>query len=510
MTTQQMGAEEIAIRQRLRDDYAHYATKCLKIRTKGGAVLPLELNRAQLFLHGRIEEQRAKLGKVRAIILKGRQQGCSTYVEGRLYWKVSHRRGIRAFILTHEQDATNNLFGMAERFHENCPEIVRPHTGAANAKELHFDLLDSGYGVGTAGTKAVGRSQTLQFFHGSEVAFWPFADDHASGVLQAVPDMPDTEIILESTANGIGNFYHRMWQDAEVGLSDYEAIFIPWWWTDEYRKSVGPDFKLDADEADYAAFYGLSNEQMAWRRAKIVELKDEAIFKREYPATPTEAFEQSGDATFIPPSIVARARKCKVDNQTGPLIIGVDPARFGDDRTSIIRRQGRIAFKLESHSKKDTMQVVGIVGQIIATEKPAKVFIDVGGLGAGVVDRLKELGHDSVIMAVNGGERAIDEARYLNKRAEMWGGMKEWLTEQPAQIPDSDTLHADLTGPHYTYDSSTRLKLESKPEMKKRGVRSPDEGDALALTFAYPVAADSRQSFDRLMEQIHSRGEWVG
>jgi hypothetical protein len=102
-------------------------------------------------------------------------------VEGRIYWRVTHAKGVRAFILTHEDEATKNLFEMANRYHEHCPEVVRPRTGAANANELNFDLLDSGYKVGTARTKGTGRSSTLQFFHGSEVAHWANADEHAAG-----------------------------------------------------------------------------------------------------------------------------------------------------------------------------------------------------------------------------------------------------------------------------------------------------------------------------------------
>ena len=97
---------------------------------------------------------------------------------------------------------------MTERFHKNCPEPVRPHTGKSNTKELAFDLLDSGYKVGTAGTEGVGRSDTVQFFHGSEVAYWKNADQHMSGILQAVPNEPGTEIILESTANGLGGLFY--------------------------------------------------------------------------------------------------------------------------------------------------------------------------------------------------------------------------------------------------------------------------------------------------------------
>ncbi len=496
---------ELAIRQRLKDDFAHYANRCLKIRAKSGAVVPLKLNRVQAYLHRRLEAQLAETGRVRALILKGRQQGCSTYVEGRYYWRVTHQRGVRAFILTHEQEASNNLFEMAERFHAHCPPVIRPHIGAANAKELHFDRLDSGYKVGTAGTKGVGRSSTVQFFHGSEVAFWPFAETHAAGVLQAIPEQPGTEIILESTANGIGNFFHAQWQAAEAGTSDYIAIFIPWFWQSEYRKPVPEGFQPSQAESEYQSAYRLDLEQIAWRRAKIAELKDEWLFRQEYPATAAEAFQSSGADGLIAPSLVTKARGAEAA-ASGPLVVGVDPARFGDDRTAIVRRRGRQAFGLESHVRLDTMAVAGLVARIIEGEAPKRVFIDVVGLGAGVVDRLNELGYGQVVEAVNGGERPLNRDRYLNRRAEMWALLREWLADAAGvQVPDSDSLHADLCAPSYGYDSAGRLRLERKEEMKARGLRSPDEADALALTFAAPVAPSN---WDEPIDYRHS-GKWV-
>ena len=121
-----LSAEELALRKRLMDDFPRYAAGCLKIRTKTGDVLPLQLNRAQRYLHERLEQQRAATGRVRALTLKGRQQGISTYIGGRFYWKTTHGKGLRCFILTHEQDATNNLFSMVERYHDHCPSIVKP------------------------------------------------------------------------------------------------------------------------------------------------------------------------------------------------------------------------------------------------------------------------------------------------------------------------------------------------------------------------------------------------
>lgn len=486
-----MNENERVIRQKLKDDFLHYASKCLKIREKSGNILPFVLNDAQIYVHNIVEKKKRETGRIRALILKGRQQGMSTYVGGRIYHQTTHRRGVRSFILTHDAEATNNLFEMSQRYHDFCPSIVRPQTTASSAKELYFGELDSGYKVGTAGNKGVGRSSTIQYLHGSEVAFWPNADEHSKGILQAVPNESGTEIFLESTANGIGNYFHQQWQLAEAGGSDFIPIFVPWFWQKEYRREIPEEFKILDDEAELIEFYKLDAHQLIWRRYKIQELSVSGgdgfrAFSQEYPCNSVEAFLMSGDDTLISPFLVMQARKT-VCEPYGSLIIGVDPARFGDDRTSIISRRGRVAFDLISYTKKSTMEVAGIVYGMIKSQNPDKVFVDVGGLGAGVVDRLHELVGNKIVVAVNAGSCALNQNLYVNKRAEMWGLTKKWLQETPCQLPDSDSLHADLVSTKYNYDSLQRLVIEPKDKMKKRGVRSPDEADALCLTFAEPV-----------------------
>lgn len=488
-----MDEKERRIRQRLKDDFPHYASKCLKIRTKSGTIEPFIFNKAQLYLHNQVEQQKRETGKIRAIIVKGRQEGISTYIEGRFFWRVTHTFGLQAFILTHALDATQNLFKMAQRYYDNCPKVVKPELTTSNAKELIFGGLDCGYKIGTAENKAVGRSSTIQLFHGSEVAFWQNASDHAKGIMQAIPNEKNSEVFLESTANGVGNYFHEQWQMAEAGFSEFLPIFIPWFWMDEYIRDTPMDFRVQDDELQLVEQYGLIQSQLMWRRLKIIELSVGGIdgtkaFKQEYPNNSIEAFQISGEDNFILADVVNKARK-SIAEPYGPLIVGVDPARYGDDRTSIIRRRGRCAYKLESYIKKDTMEIAGFVHRIIIEEGPDKVAIDVGGLGAGVFDRCKELGHGDICVAVNGGATPLDQKRYYNKRAEMWGEMKEWLLDFPSQIPDNDSLHADLCNIKYKFDSKTRLLMEKKEDMKKRGIRSPDEGDALALTFALPDLA---------------------
>ena len=136
-----MTPDDKVIRQKLKDDFVHYASKCLKIRTKSGSVEPFLLNKAQQYIHSRLEEQKALTGKVRALILKGRQQGVSTLIGARFYHKVSHHFGMQAFILTHALDATQNLYKMAQRYYENTPAPVKPQVTTSNSKELIFAKL---------------------------------------------------------------------------------------------------------------------------------------------------------------------------------------------------------------------------------------------------------------------------------------------------------------------------------------------------------------------------------
>lgn len=512
-----LNERERAIRQRLKNDFDHYAVKALRIRTKSGQVTPFVFNKAQRYIHSRLEEQRLTTGRVRALILKGRQQGCSTYVGGRFYHLTTHRKGVRTFILTHEDAATQNLFEMVNRYHEHCNPLLKPSTGAANAKELFFDRLDSGYKVGTAGTKGVGRSSTVQLFHGSEVGFWPNAEAHAAGVLQAVPDADGTEIILESTANGVGNFFHQRWRDAEAGIGDFIAVFVPWFWQEEYRKVPPVGFDLTDEEIEYGNAYDLDLDQLAWRRAKMSELRDPALFKQEYPATAAEAFQMSGHDSYIRPEVVVKARKAEHEGY-GPLVIGFDPAWTGADRSAMAWRQGRKLIKVEARGQLDTMQSAGWCKQVLDTDNPARLFVDVGGVGAGVYDRLCEMGYRRKVIAVNFGSSPMepppaDGGGPVNRRAEIWMRSLEWLEDEAGvQIPDSDELQADATGPTYRYDSMTRLLLEKKDDMRRRGVKSPDLWDAVALTFSeyLPPSYSEEEERDRYKRPRHDRGSSSG
>lgn len=493
--------DEKAIRKKCMVDFPYYAAKALKIRTKKDGVTPLILNDAQMHLHQQAEQMFKEKGYIRIIVLKGRQQGASTYIEGRFYWKVTHQKGVRAFILTHEGEATSNLFGLAKRYHEHMNPLLRPQTDKDSGNELNFNLLDSGYKVGTAGSKDVGRSSTVQYFHGSEVSFWPNAQDHARGVMQAVPK-GSGEIWLESTSDGIGNYFYQVWRLAEQGENEFLPVFIPWFWQSEYS-IASPDFIIDEQEVEYAELirnyhgYDITNEQLQFRRDKIKgDFGGEVeAFKREYPATPQEAFESAGIAQFIPGETANRAFAAKTSlKPSGAKVLGVDCARFGNDRTVIFERQGRVARKIKTLFKAGQMEIVGHIKALLKSTHYDRVFIDVG-MGVGVIDRLHEMGYDQV-QAVDFGSKAFVSDRYVNKRNEMYGECLEWMEDGPVWIIDEnedgspcDETLTDLCSVHYRLDSNNRKVLEKKEDTKKRLGSSPDSGDGLVLTFAEPVAA---------------------
>ena len=468
----------------------------LKITDKSGRIVPLELNKAQLYAHSRLEQQRKTLRRVRAIILKGRQQGLSTYVAGRFIWRMMmSEAALSALVMAHLSSSTNNLFRIVRRYIDYFPDQLKPSLANESQRELIFEKTsikpETTYGVATAGSKGVGRGFTGQLFHGSEFAFWENPEEHFSGILQSVGNVDGTEIILESTANSVGDEFHQRWQQAEMGQGDYIPIFVPWFWEDGYQ-IADTDYEIPPELIEYAEYYNITREQMAWRHAKILEFKgDEKRFKRDYPADAAEAFSTASDRALISVACVNHARQAVVGESTAPVILGVDPARFGNDRTAFCLRQGRKVHWVKFWQGIDTMQTVGEVINIVRSMNIARVFIDVCGLGAGVYDRLNEMGYSEMCKPVNSAERSLYPDRYANKRAEIWCEMRDWFEQEAdVEIPDDDALVADIVAPYYDYDSSGRIKIEKKEDMAKRGVRSPDLADALALTFAQPVTTN--------------------
>ena len=255
--------------------------------------------------------------------------------------------------------------------------------------------------------------------------------------------------------------------------------------------------------------------------ARTVEGTDKAVYQQiidEYGPDSSQAhvevygqFPSAGDDQFIGANTVDEAMKrVKYQDLSAPIVIGVDPARFGADATVIAVRQGRDIVKIIRHRGDDTMTVVGYVIDAIEEYKPTLVVIDEGGLGAGIVDRLKEQRYK--IKGVNFGNKSKNPIMYGNMRAQMWGDMREWL--KTASIPNDRFLKTDLISPMMKPDSRGTIFLESKKDMKSRGLASPDAADAIAVTFAFPVAHrgeyNARTTTRRTYSDTSANTSWMG
>ena len=195
-----MQIEDIA--RKLKASFPLYAKNILRIVTKTGDIQPFRLNPGQQAIHKQLEDQLQERGRIRALVLKARQVGISTYVEGRYFWRITQTRNANAFVLSHLAESTNSIFNMVRFFYEQVPHpAFKPPISSQSAQTLVFEGLNSRYRVGTARSTQTGRGQTNRFVHGSEVAFYPQGADIVAGLLQTV-GAEGSEVILESPANG--------------------------------------------------------------------------------------------------------------------------------------------------------------------------------------------------------------------------------------------------------------------------------------------------------------------
>ena len=387
-----------------------YIENCLKIKTKSGTVVPFRLNDAQRKLYAVAKRQQDAGKPVRLIILKARQLGFSTLTEGLIFHACATRKNVNALIVAHREDATANLFRMSKLFYDELPAPVKPMLRASNAQELVFENpsklrserearpgLRSRIRCATAGGRGIGRSDTLQCVHLSEYAFWPDgADGKAStlaGILQAVPSLPGTMVVIESTANGFEDFKER-WDAAVAGENDFEPVFFAWFENPDYSMPVVPGTEWTPEERDLKAAYQLTDEQLQWRRWCIANNCGGSLdmFRQEYPSSPGEAFLHSGTGVFDNEQIVLRLERLPspagrgeftdgewTERETGaitlyelpeegvPYVLGGDTAGEGSDYfTAIVidNVSGRIAAKLrQKYSEPEYVRQIYALGR---------------------------------------------------------------------------------------------------------------------------------------------------
>lgn len=387
-----------------------YIESCLKIKTKSGTVVPFRLNDAQRKLYAVAKRQQDAGKPVRLIILKARQLGFSTLTEGLIFHACATRRNVNALIVAHREDATANLFRMSKLFYDELPAPVKPMLRASNAQELVFENpsklrserearpgLRSRIRCATAGGRGIGRSDTLQCVHLSEYAFWPDgADGKAStlaGILQAVPSLPGTMVVIESTANGFEDFKER-WDAAVAGENDFEPVFFAWFENPDYSMPVVPGTEWTPEERELRDAYRLTDGQLQWRRWCIANNCGGSLdmFRQEYPASPGEAFLHSGTGVFDNEQIVLRLERLPepagrgefadgewTESETGaitlyelpeegvPYVLGGDTAGEGSDYfTAIVidNVSGRIVAKLrQKYSEPEYVRQIYALGR---------------------------------------------------------------------------------------------------------------------------------------------------
>lgn len=294
-----------------------YIEKYIKIRDKSGKIINLQFNEPQQRLYDIIKEQKLKNKPVRIVILKARQLGFSTIAESILFKETTTKFNVNTGIITHQDEATKNLFNMSKLMYECLPPEMKPSKKASNAQELIFDN-DKGTGLKskircmTAGSQGVGRSYTYDNLHVSELAFWPGNKKTTmTGLLQAVPNLPSTIIIIESTANGF-EYFKEIWDGAVAGENDFIPLFVGWNELKDYQMPY-TGFELTSEEIQLQKDYNLSLEQLTWRRWCIRNncSNDIEQFKQEYPITPEEAFISTGACYFNKEIIMGRINKIK-------------------------------------------------------------------------------------------------------------------------------------------------------------------------------------------------------
>lgn len=335
-------------------DYSVFAEEYIKITDKKGNQVNFVHNPIQKKLNDKIKELHAAGIPVRLIILKGRQHGVTTDAQGRMIKNTTTKENRNGFIVAHEIPATNTIFEKTKYMFNNLPPNIKPLTKASNARELVFDRptgykgakkgLNSKIEIQVAGDIDIGRSKTLHYVHLSEFAFWPSPEGQEplkqlSSIMNAVADSPDTEVVIESTANGYNDF-KTMWDETVAGNNEWVPMFFPWHDNPEYAMQCTPeDYEravgtLKADQRYYlfgevkngkkypgvVELYKLSREQIRWWISTLKNKcnNDLKQMKQENPSMPDDAFMATGTPVFDVEKVKMRIEYLKQIQQKNP------------------------------------------------------------------------------------------------------------------------------------------------------------------------------------------------
>lgn len=403
-------------------------TKDLKVERIG---FDGEFSWAQIPYINTIEHEYNQGKPVRIIILKARQLGMSTITEGVLFnWCFIHP-GTESLVIAHESRASEGLYRKTQMFWQTWPFRPLFHTSNLSLRRIAWEETRSAIQIATAKNIQSGRSLTIHALHASECAFWENAEQLMTGLSQTIPEKHGSLVVIESTANGVGNWYHDSWEAAVDGDSDYIPLFFPWYKHPEYRvvNSVLQLTDLNAEEKDYYRL-GVDLPHLEWRRWMIPNKmqNSEENFKQEYPATPEEAFLTTGRNVFPLDKLAdcydfnpgAKGRLFKNGSQVifkpdpaGPLtlfkypakdknygqyFVAGDPTHTTSGDNACIQVINRRTFEQVAvwHGKIDPIAFADELLKVAIYFNEATITTEIEGPGYGTISRLKTLGYDKI------------------------------------------------------------------------------------------------------------------
>jgi hypothetical protein len=378
----------------------------------------------------RAVEQSANSGKpVRIIVLKARQLGISTVSQGIMFNWMFMYPGCNGLVIAHENDASQSLYEKSQLFWEEWPFKSLYTAKHATQKRMTWQETRSSLRIATAKNIQSGRSRTLHAIHASECAFWEDAEPLMVGLRQTIPNKPGTIIIIESTANGVGNWFHQQWLDAVSGKSEFLPLFFPWWKHPEYRHPISTLAWQEMDEDErLLQRLGASSEAIEWRRWAIPNLAQDSLdqFQQEYPSTPREAFLTTGRNVFplkaleecYDPRAGSRGYLIELasgelrfaedpsgqltifrwpsrDKSWGQYFVGGDPSRttMGDNASIQVINRNNFEQVAVWHGKLDPIAFARVMASIGYFYNTAELAPEIEGPGYGTIGALVEMGY---------------------------------------------------------------------------------------------------------------------
>jgi hypothetical protein len=395
----------------------------------------------------------------RIAIRAAHDRGKTAFLAWAARWFMLTRRNYKIPVTANSQDQLRDVtWAEIAKWARKLPDGLRDQIDIGAERIALRSDPENCFAV--ARTASKDRPEALQGFHSENLLF---IIEEASGIEDIVFEVAQGArasrgsrvIMVGNPTRTTGYFYRAFHQNR----ASWACLHWPW----KPAPWSSPDFP-----ATVAKEYGESSN--AYRVRVLGE------------------FPVSDDAAVIPLNLIEAAIARDIEpSPRRSRVWGVDVARYGDDRSALVKRWGNVCLETPKvWRNRDTMQSAGIVAkeyfETPEGDRPAAINVDVIGIGAGVVDRLRELGLPA--FGVNVGETAEDSERFVRRRDELWWRARDWFASRDTRLMNDPTLIADLTGPTYKLQSNGKILIEPKDDMKKRGIASPDVGDAFCLTFA--------------------------